>query len=151
MKKEIIVKLSSLEDATSHFNSSILSQELDDYLSQQAVFCKKNTITLIITGISNSEEQMILNNLIHDYYRKKAMLFKKKDQRDDIKRILLLVIGTLLLIVTSILKSFVSEIILVASWVAIWESVYDLFFVNPERKSTYHIYQKLANCKIVYN
>lgn len=149
MKKEIIVELESLEEATSSFNSNLLSQELDDYFFQNC-FEQKKDFKLVIKGISKQEEQLILTNLIHNYYIQKEDILKKQDQRYDRKRLLLFIVGILFLIISYYLESIMSDILSVATWVVMWESIYDLLFTNLERKSYYRMYKKLATCDIIF-
>ncbi len=111
---------------------------------------KKGTITLRIKGLSSKKEQENFKKVLYEYYDKKSQFYMLEDSIVDVKRIFLLLLGILLIFISKIFDFILSEIFLVAGWVAIWEIVYDLFFRERERKRNIKIYQKLAKSTIIF-
>lgn len=151
MKKEIHMKLESVEEAMHPLNDAILSEIVASYLEKESRFVTTSQITLVIHGLSSKKEKQQLEELLRNYYQEKMEEIKTIDRFDDLKRIILFLIGVLLILLSSMLTSVLSEVILVAGWVAIWETVYDLFFLETKRKREYFLAKRLATASICFS
>ena len=150
MDNEVLVTVQNRGELFNEFNDKLLSSALNDYLVKSCLYVKKETITLKIKGLSSKKEQENFKKVLHEYYDKKSQFYMLEDSIVDVKRIFLLLLGILLIFISKIFDFILSEIFLVAGWVAIWEIVYDLFFRERERKRKIKIYQKLAKSTIIF-
>ena len=150
MDNEVLVTVQNRRGIFNEFNDKLLSSTLNDYLVKSCLYVKKGTITLKIKGLSSKKEQENFKKVLHEYYDKKSQFYMLEDSIVDVKRIFLLLLGILLIFISKIFDFILSEIFLVAGWVAIWEIVYDLFFREKERKRNIKIYQKLAKSTIIF-
>ncbi len=147
--QKIMVNLENIDVALNKFNNAILSEELNDYIINEA---KKNiykeNIALIIYNVQDLQEQTMIKNVIHNFYKNKLVEYKKLDKYDNYFHFVLLLIGLLMIIISEQFTYFVSELFLIAGWVVIWEMIYDIFFTSIKRKRCTLILKKLANCSI---
>ena len=65
---------------------------------------------------------------------------------------MLLVLGNLFVILNQIFGIyFLKEIMLVAAWVVIWETIYDFLFKSNDRKNTRKMYKSLINAIVEFD
>lgn len=144
--QKILINLKDLNLAFNEFNHNILSNDLDNYLFNEA---KKSTykedILLVISNINNLEKQKKIKELIINFYLNKIKEYKKIDKLDNYFHLILLFFGILLIIISEQFTMFLSELFLIAGWVVIWEMIYDILFTSIKRKRELNIYKKLTN------
>ena len=76
----------------------------------------------------------------------------KLDKFDDWYRFLLLILGVLFVTLNQIFEIyFLKEIMLVAAWVVIWETVYDFLFKGSGRKIKSKMYKSLINAIVEFD
>ncbi len=147
----IKIKLENLEDATNKYNSELLNEELDNYITQNCQHIHtKERIEIKINNLTNKEEQEKIKKLIHHHYQNKVLRLNKIDKYDDYFRLILLLLGIILIIISEQFTSFLSELFLIAGWVVVWEMVYDILFTGIKRKRDLKIVKKLATCEISF-
>ena len=134
MSKEIKISIDNLNDITNNYNKNIIKEEFDNYLVGQCTFIKNENIILSISGFYDENNKERLKKTIHNYYNNKLDELRKIDKIDTFKRIVLMTLGIILIIISKMFNQVISEVFLVAGWVAIWETVYNLLFVETKRK-----------------
>ena len=146
MNNKIRVDIDNKEDIFNKFNNQQISEELGDYIYNCAkMFPTNKKITIYINNsvIFSKEEKQQLVDGIREYY---GLLVKKK------MRIILFLIGILLIILSDsfshIIKFLLPELFLIAGWVAIWEAVYSVLFVDNKIKLEIKKARQLSNCEI---
>lgn len=146
----IKIKLDKYEDAFNTYNQDVLSESLDNYINSVAKMISLNSVKINIDGTFNEEEKNNLISVIHKTYAKKNDYLDYIDKYDHIFRFILFLIGIILIILSYVFRNIISEVILIAGWVIIWEVIYDVLFTNVKRKRKKYLYEKLSNCKITF-
>lgn len=140
------IEIKDCNNILNEFNDNFLSESFDHYLISSIEHKHFKTITLNINGNHPQNIEFI----IKQYYKEKHLYLKKVDDIDNIIRLIMFILGTILIIISKHLNIILSEIFLIASWVIIWEIIYDILFNNPKRKRTKKIYKALAESTINY-
>lgn len=146
----IDIELNNYEDAFNMFNQEEISESLNDYIVKKSKMVKGN-ITLNIIGDLSEEEKDKFVTAIHRYYGLQTKNSKQIDRYDDYYRIGLVLIGSLIIIISDLFDFFLGEVLLIAGWVVIYESFYDLLFNSAKRKFNRMKYQKLSKCKFLFS
>lgn len=153
----INVIINDFNDVCNKFNNMILSEDLSKYIYDE---CKgkslKSNVKINIKSLSklNNNQKNKIVDMIRSNYGidiKENMLYIKQT---NIKGIILFIIGILLIIIYNILSNFnlasLSEIVLIISWVMIWEAVYNYIFLETQKIIENKRLKKLTNCKIKF-
>lgn len=146
----IKIKLENLVDATNKYNQELLSEELNNYITQNCHIHPKERIEIKINGLTKKEDQEKIKKLIHYHYQNKVKQLNKIDKYDDYFRLILLLLGIILIIISEQFTSLLSELFLIAGWVVVWEMVYDILFTGMKRKRDLKLMKKLAICEITF-
>ena len=84
-------------------------------------------------------------------FKEKYKNYIRLDKFDDWYRFLLLILGILFVTLNQIFEIyFLKEIMLVAAWVVIWETVYDFLFKGSGRKIKSKMYKSLINAIVEF-
>jgi len=157
MKNVIEININTYEDITEKFNNDKLSRELANFIYDQyaALSLNKNVeINIKSTCDLTEEQENNIADMIHRHFgletQKSILIFKYKTKY----QILLFLIG-IFLITLSNLKfiselSTIHEILLIFGWVAVWELIYDIMFVDIKENVKRKKYKKLSKVKINY-
>lgn len=141
----IEIALKEEHDALCEFNQNKISENLNHYLVESLEHQSLKELTITITGTNNSK----LEKIIHKYYQEKYYFLKKVDNIDNYIRLILFLIGIIFILISEQFSHVLSEIFLIAGWVVLWETVYDILFKAIERKRKANLYKILANSKII--
>lgn len=157
MKKNhvINVEINELDSIYNQYNHNLLSYEFGKYLYNSCALIKNtDKITIEITSkikISNEQKQKIKETIINntEIYLKKEKTIKK---HDNYNKLFLILIGIILILLANLLKDLylIEELLLISGWVAIWEVVYDLLFVESQRRKKIKHLKKLYKGNIEF-
>ena len=132
MNNVINIDIKDYESAFNTYNDKYISDELVQYITDEYV--KSKNVIIKITGVKEKYKNYI-----------------KLDKFDDLYRFLLLILGILFVTLNQIFEIyFLKEIMLVAAWVVIWETVYDFLFKGSGRKIKSKMYKSLINAIVEF-
>lgn len=153
----IDININDYYDVCNKFNNSILSDELSMYIYNE---CRgksfKDEFKINIkskTKLSKEQKNKIVDMIRSNYGIdiKENMISIKYT---NIGGIVLSILGVLLIILYNLLNKFnlswISEVILIISWVMIWEAVYNFIFLETKKYIENKRYKKLTTCKIYF-
>ena len=153
----IRVDIDNKEDIYNKFNNEQISEELGDYIYNCAKMFPMNKKMIIYINnsvIFSNEEKDQLVDAIREYYGlfvRKQMFYTKFNR---LKRVVLFLIGILLIVLSDsfshITEFLIPELFLIAGWVAIWEAVYSILFVDNKVKLEIKKARQLSNCEIKF-
>lgn len=157
MKNTIEININEYEDVIEKFDDNKLSRELANFIYNQytALSVNKNVeINVKSTCNLTEEQENNIADMIHRHFgletQKSILTFKYKTKY----QILLFLFGIFLIALSNI--SFVSnlstlhEILLIFGWVAVWELIYDIMFVDIKENIKKRRFRKLSKVKINY-
>ena len=157
MKNIIEINIKNYDAAIEKFDSDKLSSELASYIYNQYTALSLNTKVEICIKTEcdlTEEQEQNIADMIHKYFgletQKSIITFKYKTKY----QILLFLIGILLIALSNI--PFISdlstlhEILLIFGWVAVWELIYDVMFVDLKENIKRKRYKNLSKVKIEY-
>lgn len=157
MKKTnyIVVDINNKNDLFNQFNKNQISNSLAQYIITNAKIGlpNKNIKIVINQNIAlTTQEQKNLVNAIREYFglrvREKTMYLRV----NNTKQILLSIIGIILIVLSELLSMafeyLIPELLLIAGWIAIWEVLDSILFVDSKTKIEKNIYKKLSVCEI---
>ena len=160
MKKivnKIVINLNHNDDVYNKFNNKILSNELRNYIYEQYTSFKEDgSIDIIISSDEDMTDKFKDNvrKMIMDDINSNIIEFNKIQKNLIIKSILLSIIGVCLIITAHFFNVYnefvVSEVLMIAGWVSIWQVFDNLFFKQSKWQSKYNGYKKLNKCKIKF-
>lgn len=152
---DIIIK--DKDDIYNKFNSNKLSSELGNYIYNQSLGCKlKDEIKINVKTANEltSKEKNDIVDMIREYFGlgiQETLIYYKYN---NLKKIILFILGILLIYVShfiSIINEFlISEVFLIIGWVAIWEVIENILFVETKKQFKLERLKKLVKCKIVF-
>ena len=153
----ININLNHNDDACSKFNDNILSKDLGNYIYEQySGFKKDGEIKIIIS----SDEQMNdlvklkLKNMIMEYFKSNITDLNRIHNKIYIKSFLLSIIGICLIIIAHFFnishEFIVSEVLMIAGWVSLWEVFDNIVFKESKWHSKYNAFRKLIKSEIVF-
>lgn len=142
------IEIKNIDDALNKFNSNEISNELNNYITDMSLKGFKNIKELNIKCNLTKKEKEELEEIIHNYYKNLAKDLNYIDKHDNHIQIILFLLGLLLILISKETTSFLSEVLLIAGWVFVWEMLYDVLFNQIKRKRKAYIYKNLAKCKI---
>ncbi len=149
--KQIKLTLKELDTARNCYNSEMLEPSLDEYLSNQIGFQDDKEFTLKVNGLKTKKEQEQFEYLLHHFYENKVELLFNQDKKSDWRRPFLLILGIVLIFISQLFSiAVVSEVLLVAGWVAIWEMVDDILFREDTRRSEIKIAKILSTISMEF-
>ena len=160
MKKNInriIINLNHNDDACNKFNNHILSKDLGNYIYEQYTSFKNDGIIKLIISSDeemNKEFKENLRIMIMDYINSNIIDLDKIHKKQYIKSFLLTFIGICLIFIAHFFHIYneyiVSEVLMIAGWVSIWEVFDNLVFKESKWRSKYNGYKKLKKCEIEF-
>lgn len=160
MKKrinKIFINLNHNDDACNKFNNDILSKELGNYIYEQYTSFKEDgNIKLIISSdeeIDNDFKNK-LRKMIKEHINSNIVELNKIHNKLIFKSILLSIIGICLIFIAHFFnihnEYIVSEVLMIAGWVSLWEVFDNLVFKESKWRSRYNGYKKLNKCEIEF-
>ena len=157
MKNIIEINVNNYIDVVDKFNNNQLSHDLANFIYNQykAMPIRNNVeININVNFFITEKEQEHLADMIHKYFglevQKSIMVARYKTKY----QILLFLIGIFLITLSNL--SFISklttihEILLIFGWVAVWELIYDIMFVDINENVTRKRYKKLSKVRVNY-
>ena len=155
---KIEVMLNKKEDMVNKFNNNILADDLAKYIYDECTgmpLNRKVTIKINSTEKLTDDEKNKLVDMIRENFGldvKENMMYIKYD---NIKDLFLFLIGVLLIVIANLITNtnflWLHEVILIISWLAIWESSYNFVFEDTKRRIKIKRLRKLSTCKIVFD
>lgn len=158
--RTIICSINQKEDFFDRFSDESrkeLNEELAEHIKNHAE-AKEEKVSLVIRFILRGDakmlERQVIEETIFNYYARQSVGLIKRYKRNFTVTFLLGVIGVILLIFLILLKTLMngmpvlSEVIDIAAWVFLWESVDKGFFEKVGLRSEFRILERLANAKI---
>ncbi len=143
MNNVISVKITNYDSAFNEYNDKYISDSLFNYITSEYV--KRRNVIIRITGVKEDKQDKLYEAIKYTF-KEKYKHYGEVDKLDDIYRVLLLVLGIFFVTLSQMFDVyFVKEIMMVAAWVVIWETVYDFLFKGTERKVKSNMYKTLVN------
>lgn len=143
MNNVISVKITNYDSAFNEYNDKYISDSLFNYITSEYV--KRRNVIIRITGVKEDKQDKLYEAIKYTF-KEKYKQYGEVDKLDDIYRVLLLVLGIFFVTLSQMFDVyFVKEIMMVAAWVVIWETVYDFLFKGTERKVKSNMYKTLVN------
>lgn len=155
MANVIKVTLNNKNDYVSKFNDDILSKDLNEYILEE---CKEygfnSEIVIEITckyDIDTAERQKIVDMIRSSFGNEisEMLVYRKRNIHIDIVIFLTGIIAVSFYLFFSNVK-IISELILVISWVLIWEGVHNLIFEGLKNRIDIERKKRLTRCKIIF-
>lgn len=155
MKHVISVDINEFDSIFNQYNHNLLSYDFGKYLYNSITTIKNtNKITIEITSkidLSNEEQKKIKETIVKntEFYLKKEKNLKKQD---NYNKIFLMIIGITLILLANLIKEIylIEELLLISGWVAIWEVVNDLLFVDSKRSKKIKYLKRLYKSNIEF-
>lgn len=156
MKNIIEINITNYEDVVEKFDNNKLSNELAKFIYNQYTALSVNKgVEININSNLTEEQKNNLADMIHRHFgletQKSILTFKYKTKY----QILLFLIGILLIALSNLSLisnlSTIHEILLIFGWVAVWELIYDIMFVDIKENIKRKRLKKLSKVKINYN
>lgn len=151
------VIINNKDDITNKFNNNKLSDELNKYIYDECIGTPLNKEIIININTKfdlNKEDKNKLIDMIRSNYGytiREEMLYIKYN---NIKGVILLIIGIIFILISNLISLtnifWLQEVLLIISWVTIWEAVYNFIFVETKKKIKIKRLKKLTNCKIKF-
>lgn len=158
MNNFIEVDIKDKEALFNSFNNNQISEELGNYILKNAKNIPLNLKMIIYIsdrGSLSKEEREHLVASIRTYY---GLLVKEKllyTKFNKIKNLMLFIIGIVLILLSNALNNIFSllipELFLIAGWVAIWETVYGILFIDNKNRIEIKKAKALSKCEIRFN
>lgn len=125
--------------------SNNLSKELINYLIKETKYVKDDiTIEVTIKFKVDNLEEFIKEGLIKTHNN-----YKKIDKIIDNKQLIFFIVGLTFLVISTLVKqNIIKEVILIAGWVAIWDSIDMSFNDANELKLNSRVIKKILNSEI---
>lgn len=159
MKKRLEIDITISKDCKiyNQYNEKQICDELSEYIYSQ---CKGKPIKNITLNINHkfqmlNNEKLKLIDAIRENYGIDIKENLLKLRFEHIKEILLIIIGAILLLISNFFNyvdsPIISEIISIFGCVIIWETAYNVFFLETEIRIAIKRLKKLTNAKINFN
>ncbi len=155
-KFKIIINLDDKDDFFSKYNNTKLSPSLADYIVGETIGKPfKSSFELVIKHsfeLSIEEMSMLKKILINSFYSD-IKDFNLNLNSERLKQFILFLIGIAFIALNYFARLYnivLSEVISIASWVFIWEVIYDICFVNSEQKNKYKRLKQLAKSDVIF-
>ena len=155
--KNIEINLNENEDEYNKFNNNILAPDLGTYIYEQYLALGGNVNVKL--NISSDQEMSDeyknkLKNMIKNYFNSNLIELSHIHRNQNIKNILLSLIGICLIFIAHFLNIYndfiISEVILVAGWVFLWEVFDNIFFKESKWQTKYNVFKKLCKSQIEF-
>lgn len=155
MPNIINVHLNKRDDYVSKYNNNILSNDLYNYILEECKgFSLKEDIIIKITSKfeTDNKEKGIIIDLIRESFGSEISEMGMRRKRNINVDLFVFLVGIVALALYLFVYNvkIISEVVLVASWVLIWEGVYDLVFKGIKNKIEMERKKKLTECKIIF-
>lgn len=155
MTNNIEIDIKSKEDMFNKFNEDLISEDLGNFIFKQS---KKISLTSKVTieiydkvGLTKEERGRLID-AIREYF---GLMVKEKliyIDFNNVRKIFLFVIGVVLILLsnalTKVFSFLIPELFLIAGWVAIWETVYSIFFSDNQNRVEIKKLKELTKCDI---
>lgn len=159
-QRAIVCAIGQREDFFDRFSDEgrkELNEELAEHIKNHAE-AKKEALPLVIRFILRGEaknlERRVIEETVFNYYARQSAKLLKRYKRNFAVTFLLGAIGVILLFFLILLKTVLngmpvlSEVIDIAAWVFLWESVDKGFFEKVGLRSEFRMLERFANAKI---
>ena len=145
---KIFIDIKTNEDILEKYNSNVISNDLIEYIMKQTIGLKNSEIELVINNKTNTKITDKLKKGFEDYYQNSL----KKKYYNNVRQFILFIIGLILLIISMTIEiELLKEILLIGSWVPIWEAFDSELFLDFNEKTKRKILKKLMKSKIIEN
>lgn len=150
MEKIITVDVLDESTATETYNNNMISSELITYIIDEAKYIsKKDKIKIIINkeaNIKNEYSEMIKKGFERAYIKSMQI-----HHIIDFRQVFFGILGVLILFGASFVndESIWKEILLIGSWVLIWETIELELFSDAEERRKRKILKNLMNAEII--
>ena len=155
MSNVIKINIKKKEDYVSRYNDDILSKDLSNYIIEEykTVNLKEDFYIEISSDydIGGSEKDKIISMIRANFGTEISELTEQR-KKTIIMDAIILLFGIIALVIYLFCISIpvLSEIILVFSWILIWESAYNLIFGSFSNSLNITRRKKLTDCKIIF-
>lgn len=148
IKTVIEIDLYNKQDFYDKYNHKIISQELINYIKNQASHANTKKLEILINRHCRMDDDyldLLKNTLKNDY-----LLYRRKLHLNNITQVLFLICGFILLILSHGIKKYavLEEILLICGWVFIWEMIELQLFTDSKNIYNCKILKKLSNTNI---
>ena len=153
MNNVIKININKKDDYVSKYNDDILSKELSNYILDECKsFGIKDNFDIEITSdydMDDNEKDKIIE-MIRAYFGVEISEMINNRRRTIYLECIILLFGILSIIFYIICSDIpiLSDLILILSWILIWDSVQNLIFGGFNNKLDIQRRKKLTNCKV---
>lgn len=155
--REIKIHLNNNEDVYNKFNNDILSIDLGTYIYEQyLLLAEPADIKLKISSDEemNDSYKNKLQDMIQHYFNTNLKELSRMHRVQNAKNILLSVIGICLVLIAHFLNFYndfiISEVILVAGWVSLWEVFDNIMFKESKWQIKYNVFKRLCKSEFEF-
>lgn len=146
--KQIYIDLNNEYDILERYNRNNISEELINYIVKQASFIKKTKIQIIIKNKTNIKVADKLKDAFNKEYKESL----ESQRYNNIRQVVLILVGIIFLLLSMTIKeSVLKEVLLIGSWVPIWEAFDSELFQDFRERRKRNILKKLMSADIIEN
>ncbi len=151
MEKIIEIDITDKYDLVEKYNEKQVSNELIEYIINEAMYYNKKEVIKIEIN-KKFQASRSCKNLIIDGLKREYDESLRKHRRIDIRQYIFLIWGIVTLFLsTQFENEMVKELLLIATWVPIWEMIdLEIFSDHDERKRR-KVLKKLLKSEIIEN
>ena len=153
----IDITLKSFDDSVSKFNDESLNEELGNYILRECSglsFREKIVIRIKTQFEITKEQKQDLVGMIRENFGLEISEKLDHVKYENIKKLLLMIAGIIFVLLSEIIPLdhifIIEEVLLIIGWVAIWEAIDSLIFVDIKRKFDIKRLKQLTTCKIEF-
>jgi hypothetical protein len=149
-----------IKDADDYYNEFdaddlTLSDDILSFINNRVenISYKYNIVLEFDSPVIALHEKKKLLNIIKSHYGLAYSLKQKASKANKLKALIFFVIGIIMLLLSYFIGKYVnliSEILLIAGWVAVWETVSVIFFDNIKVMTNKRNIDRLYNAKIIF-
>lgn len=147
MEKVIEIDILSTEDLYERYSQKEVSGNLINYIVNKTIGIGDNTVLKLII---NSNLKVDLENIMKDAFCLQYQNTVIEHKRLNLTQILYLVLGIIAFVISTFVTSeILREIILISSWVLIWDMVETEIFSEVNSRKKEKALKRLLSCEIV--
>lgn len=119
------------------FNNETLNPELANYIYDECIGFTKDTdieINICAEETLNSDDKNNIERLIRNYFKQEIKEDKIRKKHLTLYYTFITVIGVIFLVSSFLItETFIKEVSSIIGWVALWEIIYNIFFVEKRK------------------
>lgn len=154
MANIIKIHLNKEDDYKNIYNNEILSYELSDYILEETKgISLKNNIKFLVSSnfIMDDIEKESLVFMIRNNFGAEISEIINLSKKQLLANLFIFILGIFLLFIYSLLNSnFISEFILILSWIFLGEAICNLLYKFVENRYKIKKYKQIVDAKVEF-